>query len=1256
MSQFIILLSISRSLFFDMSIALSYFILFLTVWLLAGVILVLHRYSPKVGFAPLFILLGGLTAAMQLQTLGWFQLQLEKTVINLDSYIIFPIVLFGLLVIYVINGTVRAQVTILGVLLVTCISAIFQILLPLYASLPGFAIIEPISEGYSLKVLFASLAALCLDVIVMVVVYQLMSNLRSRFPSRLAGGLALLAALWCDSLLFPLFLSLGDRTAVTTPLTHFVAKTVVGLALWPLLSFYLHRVGSRYPDSAATISRPVFDLFTTTQQFESRALYHYSLLRTMSQIDQLVVRSTDQVELLQQACELIVENRAYNNIWIGLATGHVDEFQLAAEVGPKIQDLERIIHEKRHTSCRVAFLDGKAVIVNHLVKAIEFDEQWRQDLLAMGCKSCASFPMRYGDQNRGVMTVCATEPDSIALEEIELLQDLADDLAYALASIDTRTQQTIFQTATDTMRDGLLITDLVGKIIYANSIVAGIFGLSTESLVSQNIGDLIPPERANQLLGTYQQISEKDEWIHEVSYPSDSEGERIILINATLMHDSQGEPKYVVANIHDITRRRDYERQLLTLNRLTAELVQIHDTHDLMDAILRLGEELLKADGGGIYIVDEQTMDISEMLMHNVPQEYAQRIARDYRRGLPGDTARQTLQPVMVSDVLNDGVYGEHIHFMADYNIRALLILPILFREHPIGALTLYYQQPHDFSENESQIGRTLAQTLAIVIQNVRLYESISRRAEEMAALVTATATVSSSLNITEVLYIVAEQMTKILGLQACAISNYDPDNGAVTLLAEFGPEGWEVDEHWYQPYYLEEYPLTRKVIETNTPSQLRIDDPDLDGAEHKFMLNAGIKTLLMIPLVVQEHAIGLVELMDDSIERIFTDHEISLGQTLASQAAIAIQNADLYQQSQAYADELEDRVEQRTIELRQAKEHIEGILESVPDAVFVLDEHNALIQANQAGETLLQKARQYDLEIFDPDFVAHLLRGGLGEDSILEVEERYYQALASPLSIEQDQPLGQVIVFRDVSRFRELDQMKTQFVSDVSHELRTPLTNMMLYLGLLSLADEEESTRQAYLETMQRETERLTHLIEDLLTISRLEAGRIAIQLRGVDINLLVDELAGDRAALAAESGIALTRTLHPDIPPVLMDSDLLVQAVSNLLTNAINYTLAGGTVDLSTAIEQEEDQKWVVIRVKDNGVGIEPDEINRIFERFYRGSASRRLGSAGTGLGLAISNEIVTRMDGDITVESTPGEGSIFTVWLKPATDGML
>jgi len=229
--------------------------------------------------------------------------------------------------------------------------------------------------------------------------------------------------------------------------------------------------------------------------------------------------------------------------------------------------------------------------------------------------------------------------------------------------------------------------------------------------------------------------------------------------------------------------------------------------------------------------------------------------------------------------------------------------------------------------------------------------------------------------------------------------------------------------------------------------------------------------------------------------------------------------------------------------------------------------------------------------------------------------------------------------------QLQELDRAKDQFISNVNHELRTPLANIKLYLSLLERGKPEKHAE--YLQTLRREQRRLEKMIEDLLDLSRLDLGVTRIEPVPVQLDGVLRPLVADRLHLAIERGLSLEYEAAPDVPPVLADPERLTEVVTNLVTNAVNYTPSGGRIAVTTAAADG----WVTLAVRDTGPGIAAEDLPHLFERFYRGQVGRRASAPGTGLGLAISREIVERLGGRITVESEPGQGAVFTVWLRVA-----
>jgi signal transduction histidine kinase len=227
-------------------------------------------------------------------------------------------------------------------------------------------------------------------------------------------------------------------------------------------------------------------------------------------------------------------------------------------------------------------------------------------------------------------------------------------------------------------------------------------------------------------------------------------------------------------------------------------------------------------------------------------------------------------------------------------------------------------------------------------------------------------------------------------------------------------------------------------------------------------------------------------------------------------------------------------------------------------------------------------------------------------------------------------------------------DKLKTEFIANVNHELRTPLTNLVLYHQMMR-ANPEVKTQER-LDVIGREIQRLRILIEDMLKLSRLDTGQVNYHPLPHDLNRIIQTLVNDRKTIAEERGLTMTLELQPGLPTAWLDEVMVVQIVSNLMTNALNYTPTGGTVRIVTRrMEDRSGKSGVAFTVQDTGPGISQEDLPHLFERFYRGKAGHSAGVPGTGLGLAIVKQMVEKHRGRIEVENVAeGHGAIFTVWL--------
>ncbi|HZG51964.1 MAG TPA: ATP-binding protein, partial [Pyrinomonadaceae bacterium] len=245
----------------------------------------------------------------------------------------------------------------------------------------------------------------------------------------------------------------------------------------------------------------------------------------------------------------------------------------------------------------------------------------------------------------------------------------------------------------------------------------------------------------------------------------------------------------------------------------------------------------------------------------------------------------------------------------------------------------------------------------------------------------------------------------------------------------------------------------------------------------------------------------------------------------------------------------------------------------------------------------------------------------------------------------------GEVGVFFDITRLERLERVRQEFLSNVSHELRTPLTAIRTFVETLEggALDDADNNRR-FLSIIDRNAARMHSLIDDILELSAIEAGTVAVEARPVRLCALIGEVQTALASRAAERGVSLRNEVAADVF-VHADARRLEQMLTNLCDNAVKFSAEGGAVTVAHERATERDR----ITVSDTGEGIAPEHIHRIFERFYRVDRARSRSLGGTGLGLAIVKHLARAHGGEATVRSTPGEGSTFTIELPHSGDAV-
>jgi two-component system phosphate regulon sensor histidine kinase PhoR len=357
--------------------------------------------------------------------------------------------------------------------------------------------------------------------------------------------------------------------------------------------------------------------------------------------------------------------------------------------------------------------------------------------------------------------------------------------------------------------------------------------------------------------------------------------------------------------------------------------------------------------------------------------------------------------------------------------------------------------------------------------------------------------------------------------------------------------------------------------------------------------------------------------------------------------------------------NELGAEITRRIEALSQEDAQLRAMLAGMIEGVVAVDEEDRVAFINQAARTLLEidepapEGRTlWDLAPIRPLEDLLVRARATGSHEPLEVElfrggrERVFQAHASPF--RGGGKGGFVLVLHDISELRRLERVRRDFVANVSHELKTPLTSIQGFVEtLLSGGLRDERYNMQFLQRIDANVRRLTNLVTDLLSLSRIESGQLVVERRPVDWREVLDGVLRLREPALAAKGLGLEVQGREQPLRVRGDREAMTQVLDNLVDNAIQYTSAPGRITIRLSAESGRG----LLAVKDTGIGIPAADLDRVFERFYRVDKARSRAAGGTGLGLSIVKNLVLRMEGEVRVESVEGRGSVFSVALPLA-----
>lgn len=717
----------------------------------------------------------------------------------------------------------------------------------------------------------------------------------------------------------------------------------------------------------------------------------------------------------------------------------------------------------------------------------------------------------------------------------------------------------------------------------------------------------------------------------------------------------------------------------------------------------------LTADEAGRFTIQADQMPLSALhqavIRHGIALHF---------RDLPAECERLTALGIEHTEISSQ---------MTDWPVRSWMSVPLRSRNNEIlGVLGIHNALPNSYDDADLSLLLTIAAQLALALENAQLLEIEQERRRIANTLMDVSRDVSSTLQYDEVLDRILEQMQRLVPYDTASIMLLTGHTETQTAMIIAATQGFNPHVRGFEISVGPEHPM-QLVLESRQP--LVLDDVREHPAwQRQFQ---GIATpprvvaWMGIPLLVEDNPIGVITL--DKLEAgFYTQRHASLAFAVASQTAIAVQNARLHAQSRMSMEALEQR-NQRLSAIHRVSSMLSSTLDRDEMLTAAARQFTEIFQVDHCGIVLVD-ARHSDTPLsaeYPPLGIQGLrlllkqrpLYGQLADGNLIAIDDLDASTINGPIRTAWKYAgVASVLVAPLIARRRllggialhsmakqrtftaweqetlltitrqfalaianadlyeqaiEANRLKSEFLANISHELRTPLNAIigysdMLKSGIYGPINDAQLDRLTRVHTGGTQ---LLALINDVLDLSRIEAGQMQLHLEQVDLIALIEQTLATVTYQAEKKGLALRQELDSDLPVIQADPQRIRQVLTNLLDNAIKFT-PDGSVTLEAypvtvrkqAITGAEwrpplhlgvpDGKWIVLRVIDTGIGIAPEDQVYIFDAFRQVDSSTQREYSGTGLGLAISYRFVALHEGYMWVDSTPGKGSIFNVLL--------